>query len=93
MHDPVLDAVATTLSECGFGTVRFNFRGVGDSDGAFEGGSGETEDLKAVLDYVRREFEPTQTVGRRLFIWSLRCAAGGSDGCRTIDSDCSSFRR
>lgn len=60
MHDPVLDTVATTLSECGFGTVRFNFRGVGESDGAFDGGQGETEDLRAVLEYVRRDFEPTK---------------------------------
>jgi hypothetical protein len=36
--------------------VRFNFRGVGRSSGAHDGGRGETEDLEAVLDDVAARF-------------------------------------
>ncbi|MBI2058515.1 MAG: alpha/beta fold hydrolase [Nitrospirae bacterium] len=36
--------------------VRFNFRGVGQSEGTFDNGDGEQADLAAVVDYVRREY-------------------------------------
>ncbi len=42
------------MRELGLATVRFNFRGVGESDGEFDDGYGETEDLLAVLEWVRR---------------------------------------
>jgi len=50
--------VVTTLSrgfvECGFASVRFNFRGVGRSDGEFADTQGESDDALAVIDWVRR---------------------------------------
>ena len=37
----------------GFSTMRFNFRGVGKSDGKFDGGEGEHSDSAAILDWLQ----------------------------------------
>ncbi|MDR6990382.1 alpha/beta fold hydrolase [Luteimonas sp. 3794] len=55
MHNKVVTMVARTLRELGAATVRFNFRGTGASAGSYDNGIGETEDLTAVVEWVRRE--------------------------------------
>jgi len=42
------------MRELGLRTVRFNYRGVGASEGKFDDGYGETDDLFAVVEWVRR---------------------------------------
>lgn len=37
----------------GLDTIRFNFRGVGNSEGEHDHGKGEQDDLSAVVDYAR----------------------------------------
>ena len=39
----------------GFSVLRFNFRGVGRSEGLYEGGEGELADAAAVLDWVQSQ--------------------------------------
>lgn len=55
----MLNKVVTTLTKTfqglGVSTVRFNFRGVGRSEGEFADGIGEQDDLLAVIDWVQRE--------------------------------------
>jgi alpha/beta superfamily hydrolase len=55
----MFNKVVTTLDrgfvELGLSTVRFNFRGVGQTEGEHDEGRGETDDLVAVADWVRRE--------------------------------------
>jgi len=53
MHNKVVTMAARALRECGVTTVRFNFRGVGQSEGRFDDGDGELEDLRAVAAWVR----------------------------------------
>lgn len=53
MANKVVHILSETFLEMGLITVRFNFRGVEESDGRFDHGSGETHDLLAVLDWVR----------------------------------------
>jgi len=53
MHDGVLDCAARTLLAGGMGVLRFNFRGVGQSDGQFDGGRGEVDDLLAAIAWLR----------------------------------------
>jgi alpha/beta superfamily hydrolase len=48
MDNKVVTTVARALQESGIPTLRFNFRGVGASAGAFDRGSGETDDADAV---------------------------------------------
>ena len=37
----------------GFSTIRFNFRGVGKSEGSFEDGEGELSDAASILDWLQ----------------------------------------
>jgi alpha/beta superfamily hydrolase len=55
MHNKVVHTLAKTFGELGLRTVRFNFRGVGASEGSFGDAEGETEDLLAMLAWVRRQ--------------------------------------
>lgn len=55
MHNKVVTMTARALRELGATTVRFNFRGVGESEGAFDAGKGELDDLRAVAAWVRQQ--------------------------------------
>ena len=52
MHHPVIITAARIASEEGFSTLRFNFRGVGESGGSYGEGIGEEEDVTAAADYL-----------------------------------------
>jgi alpha/beta superfamily hydrolase len=52
MDNKVVHMTARALQELGFATVRFNFRGVGASAGAFDDGRGETDDALTVVDWA-----------------------------------------
>lgn len=54
LRNKVVHMTARALRELGLYTVRFNFRGVGDSEGEFGDGFGETDDLLAVADWVSK---------------------------------------
>jgi hypothetical protein len=54
MQNKVVTTLERSLRELGLATVRFNFRGVGASEGSFDDGVGETEDLAAIAQWVRR---------------------------------------
>ena len=53
MHNKVVTMAARALRESGVATLRFNFRGVGQSEGRFDDGDGELEDLRAVVRWAR----------------------------------------
>jgi alpha/beta superfamily hydrolase len=55
MHNKVVTMVARSLRELGLTTVRFNFRGVGASEGKYDGGRGEVLDLLAVAQWVQQQ--------------------------------------
>lgn len=54
MHNKVVTMAERALRESGLDTLRFNFRGAGSSQGAFDKGVGESDDLAAVVAWVRR---------------------------------------
>jgi uncharacterized protein len=54
MHNKVVTMIERALRESGLDTVRFNFRGTGASSGEYDDGDGESDDLAAVVDWVRR---------------------------------------
>ncbi|TWT22319.1 alpha/beta fold hydrolase [Luteimonas marina] len=78
MHNKVVTMAARSLRELGAATVRFNFRGTGSSDGEFDNGDGELDDLRAVAAWVRAQ-RPGDTLWLAGFSFgayvSLRAAA------------------
>jgi uncharacterized protein len=52
MDNYVVMAIAQSFAEKGWTTLRFNFRGAGNSTGDFDNGNKETEDVRAVLDWL-----------------------------------------
>lgn len=56
MDNKVAFTLARTFADLGCAVLRFNFRGVGNSEGEFSHGEGETEDLLAVIQYAREQF-------------------------------------
>ncbi|EQD57982.1 hypothetical protein B2A_04579 [mine drainage metagenome] len=60
MSNKVVTMLARTLQESGLATVRFNFRGVGESEGSYDEGQGEGADLVAVADWVRQAHRATR---------------------------------
>ena len=56
MHNKVVYRVARALRSSGYAVLRFNFRGVGKSQGRHDLGVGEIEDARAVLDWLRSRY-------------------------------------
>jgi len=52
MDNKVVTSVARALRDAGMPTVRFNFRGVGQSEGVYDEGNGETADGAAVAHWA-----------------------------------------
>ena len=53
MHNNVVAALDEGFRRLGYATLRFNFRGVGRSQGTFDHGQGELSDAAAALDWVQ----------------------------------------
>jgi alpha/beta superfamily hydrolase len=53
MDNKVVQTLAKTFAALAYVSVRFNFRGVGGSAGAFDDGIGETDDALAALAHAR----------------------------------------
>ncbi len=48
MHNKVVTMLARSLRELGLPALRFNFRGVGNSEGSYDGAVGESEDVVSI---------------------------------------------
>lgn len=55
LHNKVVFRAARGLENANVATLRFNFRGVGQSTGTFDGGEGEQDDFLAALAWVRKQ--------------------------------------
>ena len=56
MHNKVVFRAAAALNDAGLTVLRINFRGVGQSTGQHDEGSGEREDVRAGLDYLSQQY-------------------------------------
>jgi uncharacterized protein len=81
MHSPVPLAIAKALSDElreRVAWARFNFRGVGASEGSYDEGRGEVDDARAITEHVRRAVSgaPIAICGHSFGSWvGLRAAA------------------
>ena len=57
MNHPIVMAMYNSFVKRGFATLRFNFRGVGRSQGTFDNGIGELSDAASALDWMQ-QFNP-----------------------------------
>ncbi|MBU6166276.1 MAG: alpha/beta hydrolase [Alphaproteobacteria bacterium] len=57
MNHPIVLALYQSFVKRGFATLRFNFRGVGRSQGVFDNGIGELSDAASALDWLQ-QFNP-----------------------------------
>ena len=53
MENPLVEMMYDSFRKRGFATLRFNFRGVGRSQGSYDQGLGELSDAATVLDWVQ----------------------------------------
>jgi alpha/beta superfamily hydrolase len=56
MHTKVVFRASKALASLGCAVLRFNFRGVGRSEGSFGNGHGEIEDFRAAMDFMADRF-------------------------------------
>jgi uncharacterized protein len=60
MHNKVVYQTAKALDSLGIPALRFNFRGVGASEGHYDHGRGEEDDVRTALDYLEAQFPGTR---------------------------------
>jgi alpha/beta superfamily hydrolase len=80
MHTKAVYQGAKGLVRIGCAVLRFNFRGVGGSDGTFDQGPGEMEDFRAALDYLAARYPgvPLWAAGFSFGAW-IALETGASD--------------
>ena len=52
MHNNVVESMVQAYRDRGYSTLRINFRGVGKSEGSYDQGVGEQDDVRAGLAYL-----------------------------------------
>ena len=57
MQNKVVHTLARSMQELGVPTLRFNFRGVGASQGGYDGGRGEIDDTLAAVAWARERWK------------------------------------
>lgn len=78
MHTKVVHRAAKLLSDrFSLAALRFNFRGVGASGGSYDEGRGETEDLVAAAEWMRRR-QPGGPFVLAGFSFGSLCALGAA---------------
>ena len=85
MHTKAVYQGSKGLLRIGCAVLRFNFRGVGRSDGAFTNGPGEREDFKAALEYMAAKYPglPLWAAGFSFGSW-VALEAGAADDRVTV---------
>ena len=80
MHTKAVYQGAKGLGRIGCAVLRFNFRGVGSSEGEFDQGEGEMADFRAALDFMAARYPgvPLWAAGFSFGSW-VACETGADD--------------
>ena len=84
MDNKVVQTMARAFVQCGWVALRFNFRGVGASEGAHDGGVGEVDDMLAVV----QQFAPEGPLALAGFSFGAHVAShavGALWGARAVE--------
>lgn len=81
MHTKAVYQGAKGLTRVGCVVLRFNFRGVGRSEGTFDQGDGEKADFRAAIDYMAERYPGTRlwAAGFSFGAW-VALEVGAEDG-------------
>lgn len=80
MHNKVVFTLASTMEALKVKTVRFNFRGVQKSEGVFDNGIGELDDLIMVVNWVKAQC-PNDEIWLAGFSFGAFIALKGHQDC------------
>jgi len=85
MHTKAVYQATKGLVRAGRAVLRFNFRGVGASEGSFTGGAGEKEDFAAALAYMHARYPdlPLWAAGFSFGAW-IALEVGALDDLVTV---------
>ena len=86
MDNRVVTTITKVYQRMGWTTLRFNFRGVGASQGGYDHGRGEQEDLQGAIDFMAaRGFQEIDLAGYSFGAWIIcRWAQRDPDGKHRI---------
>jgi alpha/beta superfamily hydrolase len=72
MDNAVVLAIADAFEQAGYSVLRFNFRGTGRSQGSYDDGFGEQQDVTAAIGYLKHsDFQGIDLVGYSFGAWVL----------------------
>jgi alpha/beta superfamily hydrolase len=86
MHTKVVYQGAKAFARIGCAALRFNYRGVGTSEGAWDEGRGEMDDFRAALDFMRSRYPgvPLWVAGMSFGAWIALTAGAEDDRVTTL---------
>jgi alpha/beta superfamily hydrolase len=86
MHTKLVFQAAKALTRIGCAVLRFNFRGVGRSEGAFDDGVGEKEDVRAALGFMRARYPdaPLWAAGMSFGSWAGMTVGAADPGVSAL---------
>ncbi len=77
MQNPVVQSITAVYQKKGYTSLRYNFRGVGKSQGAYGKGRGELRDLLAAFAFLQAKgFSEIDLAGYSFGAWVTALAAG-----------------
>jgi alpha/beta superfamily hydrolase len=86
MHTKVVYQAAKAFARIGCAVLRFNFRGVGTSEGSWDEGRGEMDDFHAAVAFVREQHPgvPVWSVGMSFGAWIAMTAGADEPAVTTL---------
>jgi len=80
MDSPVVVTAVQACSRANLATLRFNFRGVGSSGGAWDEGRGEQDDVRTAVSHLRSLLGPAARVAMAGYSFGAAMAAAVAAG-------------
>ena len=72
MYNPVVESIARAYKSKDYTTLRFNFRGVGNSQGSYDDGPGEKQDVLSAVSYLKENgSDPIDLAGYSFGAWII----------------------
>ena len=72
MHNPVVESIARAYRSKDYTTLRFNFRGVGNSRGSYDDGPGEMQDVLSAVSFLKENgSDPIDLAGYSFGAWVI----------------------